>query len=180
MWIRRYAIIFGAAVVLLAAFWGILIYRNYHTVPVFPEQATDFTLDDFSGKAVTLSAFRGRPVIINFWEASCIFCKYEMPVLNEAASKYSHEGLVVLGIHRSTQENLVAGRRFAEELHITYPLLSEGKNSDIYDAYAKGIRIVPVTVFINRDGSIQSTFYGSRAIPVFRKMIEDFINQSKQ
>lgn len=167
----------GAAAAILI--FGIaLVYQNYRKEAAVPQYAKDFTLNDFSGRAVSLSMFKGQPVILNFWQASCIFCRYEMPILEEASRRYSEAGLVVLGVHRTSRENLASGRVFASELKITYPLLID-EDAKVYEFYSNGILAIPVTVFIGRDGITASTIYGSRSKADFARLIEQFMEQNK-
>lgn len=168
-------VVAGAAILI---FGVALVRQNYRQEVRVPQYAKDFTLEDFSGNAVSFRTFKGRPVILNFWGAYCIFCRYEMPNLNEAARRYAETGLVVLGIHRTSRENVGSGRAFASELKITYPLLID-KDNAVYEFYSNGVLVTPLTVFIGRDGVIASTIYGSRSKADFARLIEQFMEQNK-
>src|SRR5579875_2506105 len=60
--------------------------------------APAFTLTTTDGKKVSLSDFKGHPVLLNFWATWCGPCKLEMPWLEEFSNKYKAQGLVVLGM----------------------------------------------------------------------------------
>lgn len=60
--------------------------------------AADFTLSDTSGKAVSLSSFKGKTVILNFWSTTCPPCLAEMPSLENLHNQMGKKGVVVLGI----------------------------------------------------------------------------------
>lgn len=61
-----------------------------------PVAAPDFTVTRYDGKPVKLSDFRGKVVLLNFWEASCKTCKQEKPGLSELARNASRDELVVV------------------------------------------------------------------------------------
>jgi len=58
----------------------------------------DFTLKDSSGKKVTLSALRGKIVLVNFWSSQCAYCPSEMLNLDLIYTHYQSQGLEVLSI----------------------------------------------------------------------------------
>ena len=58
----------------------------------------DFTLKDMNGKDVTLSAYKGKVILLDFWATSCGPCKIEIPGFVEMYKKYGPEGFVVLGV----------------------------------------------------------------------------------
>jgi peroxiredoxin len=62
----------------------------------------DFTLKDLNGKKVTLSALRGKIVLIDFWGMECMTCHREMTDLDLIYTHYQSQGLVILSI---TSEN---------------------------------------------------------------------------
>jgi thiol-disulfide isomerase/thioredoxin len=61
-------------------------------------QKADFTLKDLNGKKVTLSALRGKIVVVNFWATWCPPCQKEMPDLDLIYTHYQQQGLVVLSL----------------------------------------------------------------------------------
>src|SRR5713101_7024131 len=58
----------------------------------------DFTLKDMNGHDVQLTAYRGRPLVINFWATWCGPCKEEIPALVQLVDQYKSSRLAVLGI----------------------------------------------------------------------------------
>jgi len=88
----------------------------------------DFTLQDLNGKKYTLSALRGKIVLINFWATSCMPCKREFPDLDIIYSHYQSQGLIVLSI---TSESAFQVHNFVDNMAYHPPVLidSSGKVS---------------------------------------------------
>jgi cytochrome c biogenesis protein CcmG/thiol:disulfide interchange protein DsbE len=117
--------------------------------------APDFTLDDLAGVKASLSDFRGRPVMINFWASWCPPCRAEMPDIVAAYGQHKDKGFVVLGINEGESVEYV--RPFADDFKMTFPVLldKDGKVADLYR-----VRGLPTSFFVDRNGVIVSIFYG--------------------
>jgi peroxiredoxin len=120
--------------------------------------APDFTLSDLDGKNVTLSKFRGKVVLLNFWNTWCGPCRAEMPSLNNLFLELKDKGLVVLSISIDTSEEPV--RAFISERKIVFPVLMDKKQK----VYAKKYFLygLPVTFLIDKKGIIVEKFIGER------------------
>ena len=60
--------------------------------------APGFTLEDLSGKKVSLASYKGKAVLINFWATWCAPCKIETPWLIELRNQYAAQGFEILGV----------------------------------------------------------------------------------
>jgi cytochrome c biogenesis protein CcmG/thiol:disulfide interchange protein DsbE len=120
--------------------------------------APDFTLPDLDGKNVTLSKFRGKVVLLNFWNTWCGPCRAEMPSLNNLFLELKDKGLVVLSISIDTSEEPV--RAFISERKLVFPMLMDKKQK----VYAKKYFLygLPVTFLIDKKGIIVEKFIGER------------------
>ena len=115
--------------------------------------APAFTLETLDGKRVSLSDFRGRPVLINFWATYCAPCRREMPLIEHVAAE--HPRLVVLLIDERDDRHAAAS--FVTQLHIASTVLYDG-DGKVGDAY--GISGLPTTVFVRADGSVEGRYIG--------------------
>src|SRR3974390_134834 len=66
--------------------------------PMVGKVAPDFSLEDLSGKKVSLSSYKGKAVLINFWATWCGPCKLETPWLVDLRNQYAAKGFEILGI----------------------------------------------------------------------------------
>jgi thiol-disulfide isomerase/thioredoxin len=131
--------------------------RAAHMLRPWPMEKTapPLALADLDGKAWTLSQFKGRPVLLNFWATWCEPCRAEMPSLELVATRYEHEGLVVLSVNY--QEPVPAIRRFLETLPFSLPILLD---PDGAATAAWTPRVFPTTVVIDRNGMPRQSVLG--------------------
>lgn len=120
--------------------------------------APNFQLPALDGRRLRLSDFRGRVVLVNFWATWCAPCRIEMPWLTEFDARYRGRGLTVLGI---SVDDGGRGRveRFVRERNVGYPILLN--DADVEARYG-GVRFLPQTFFVGRDGRILRRVYGIR------------------
>jgi thiol-disulfide isomerase/thioredoxin len=112
-------------------------------------------LTDLDGKAWTLAALKGRPVVLNFWASWCEPCRAEMPSLELLATRHEKAGLQVLSVN--VREPLPTIRRFLELLPFSLPILLD-RDGDAASAWTP--RVYPTTVLIDRGVVARSSVIG--------------------
>lgn len=118
--------------------------------------APDFSLVSLDGRKVSLSEFRGKAVLLNFWATWCPPCKVEMPWFVDLQRQYGKDGLVVLGVAMDDSEPATIAK-FASSMGVNYPvLLGTDKVSDDYG----DVQYLPTTFYIGRDGMIVDKMTG--------------------
>lgn len=125
---------------------------------VDPEQgalAPDFTLFTLEGEQVSLSDFRGQPVLINFWATWCGPCRLEMPAIQARYERYTQDGLVVLAVNFDEPAGDV--ERFRDEFGLTFPLLLD-PGAMVQKLYRN--RSYPSSFFVDAQGVIQVQHIG--------------------
>lgn len=146
-------------------------YVSSAPAPVAGAPAPDFTLKALDGGEVTLSKFRGRPVLINFWASWCVPCRVETPELERAYEAHKAMGFVVLGVNLTSRDSLPEVEAFVKEFKMTYPVLLDETGRVAEDLYR--LRGLPLSVFVNRDGVITRLQLGAMS----SAQIDEFVGE---
>jgi len=123
--------------------------------------APAFTLATLDGKNVSLSDFKGRPVLVNFWGTWCAPCKVEMPWFEEFRKQYAAQGFEILGLTDDVDAGKEAIAKVVKRTGVTYPiLLTDGK---VQKAYG-GLDYLPVSFYVDKNGVVveQTAGLGSK------------------
>jgi len=124
--------------------------------PLVGNPAPDFSLSTPEGELVTLTGFRGHPVMLNFWATWCSPCVAELPLIQERYLANRPE-LVVLAVNACETPGLVSD--FAADMDLELPiLLDEDCSVGDRDYRVTGY---PTSVFIDADGVVRSVYIGS-------------------
>lgn len=116
--------------------------------------APDFTLKDLNGNYVSLSQYRGRPVVLTFWGVRCVPCRHEAPFMSSLQQKYLDRGLVVLGV--DAQDSTPAEvRRFAQAKSLSHTLLTYGWEMFKKRYHGQGL---PRCYVLDREGRVTARF----------------------
>ncbi len=129
-------------------------------------QRVDFTLTDLSGKPWTLSALKGKVVLVNFWATWCPPCRKEMPDLQALSQRFAGQGLVVLSISDEDAEKV---RPYIAEHKITYPVLLDPGRKVNDSFHLQGI---PKSFVYNRDGQLVAQSIDMRTQAQFLQMLK--------
>ncbi len=134
--------------------------------PLANKQAPAFTLKDTNGKKVSLSDYKGKAVVVDFWATWCAPCKVEIPWLAKLYEQYGNQGLVVLGISEDDLDTddkaalFKQKREIAEsaaKLGINYPVLID--DAKVADPYG-GVDALPTTFYVDRNGKVVAATIG--------------------
>ncbi|MCJ7514838.1 MAG: redoxin domain-containing protein [Dehalococcoidia bacterium] len=115
------------------------------------DRAPDFTLSTIDGKETSLSQYRGKIVMLNFWQSSCSACAQETPYIQAVFDEWPGDKLEILAV--SVKERPVFVQTFLDTRGLTFPVLldSDGTVSGTYQ-----VSSFPTTFFINADGIIKA------------------------
>ena len=130
--------------------------------------AADFTLPGLDGKPVSLSTFKGKVVLLNFWATWCGPCKAEIPGFVELQQQYKND-LVVLGL--SVDDPPDKAKAFADQYHVNYPIVLGLGHDEIQDAYGP-IYGIPASFLISRDGKVCKRHLGIAPKAQFEREIK--------
>jgi peroxiredoxin len=117
-------------------------------IPEVGEVAPDFAYTTSDGATHKLSDLHGKKVLLNFWATWCGPCRFEMPDIQKAIGE-SGGAVVAIGVNKAEDMKQIVA--FADELNVTFPLITNQKG-DIAARYAA--QLLPTSYFINSDGTI--------------------------
>ncbi|HXF91593.1 MAG TPA: redoxin domain-containing protein [Nitrospiraceae bacterium] len=123
--------------------------------PVVGTPAADFSLTDLNGHTHSLSQYRGKVVLVNFWATWCKPCTTEMPAMQATYDRLRDKGFVVLAVNELEDEAKV--RDHIRAYGHTFPVLLDRDN---HVANQFGVFGLPVSVFIDEFGVVREYLKG--------------------
>lgn len=114
--------------------------------------APEFTLPDTAGVDVSLSDFRGKYVLLDFWASWCPPCRRENPNVVKAYQDYKDKNFTIIGI--SLDNNKAKWLKAIQDDHLTWTHVSDLKYWDSEIPALYGVRGIPANVLLDPDGVI--------------------------
>ena len=134
--------------------------------------APSFAIADVYGKNISLSTYKGRVVLLDFWAVNCGGCKLEIPWFVEFKNKYQDRGLSLIGLDMYGEApNII--KPFLRSSKVDYPI-AVGSDA-LGEQY--GLREMPLTVLIDREGRIAEAHAGVVDKARFEKNIQQLLSE---
>lgn len=140
--------------------------------------AAEFSLTDLQGRVHRLSDYRGKVVVLNFWDTWCGPCRQEIPGFIAIQQKLEADGLQLLGVALG-KEGIERVRTYSSEAGINYPVLLLGPDTTMLDNYG-GINSIPATFIIDRDGFLAGEHIGYLSKSAFESMVTPILRTGKE
>ena len=137
-----------------------------------PENLVDFTLPDIDGKQRSLSEFRGKWVLVNYWATWCPPCITEIPELVDFHERHRNKDAVVVGIDFEDIDTKEL-REFVDSYFMSYTIL---RMKPVAKSQLGIITGLPTSFLISPQGELVARNTGMMSA----KMIEDFIQHPQQ
>ncbi len=117
----------------------------------------EISLLDIHGKQVTLADYKGKIVFLNFWTTWCPECRIEMPLMEKLHKRFKDRDFAVVAVN--LREPATRVKNFFDEYKLTFTALldSKGKIGPRF-----GVRAVPTTFILDKEGGIIGKVFGSR------------------
>ncbi len=122
------------------------------------DEAPNFHLQDLHGNMMSLSQFRGKVVLLNFWATWCGPCRIEMPAMEHLYQTLSRQDFEILAVSTDPQ-GMAVTRPFQREMGFTFPILHD---PDMRIGLTYGARTLPLTFMVDRRGVIRKKIFGAR------------------
>lgn len=132
-------------------------------------KAPDFTIYDSDGNSINLSDIEDKPIVLNFWASWCPPCKNEMPYFDTVYLELGDEiQFLMVDLADGNRETVEKGMTFIEDEGFSFPVYFDTANEagSIY-----GVRSIPTTYFIDKDGYIVTGVQGAIDEDTLRKGI---------
>ena len=135
-------------------------------------EAPPLVLRNLQGRQIRLSSYRGKVVLLNFWATWCAPCRVEIPELVKLQRENAKRGLQVLGITYPPQKK-AAVRSFVRRMRVNYPIALGNKETK---ALFTTSDVLPVTIVIDRDGTVKHVIEGILYPEEFDQKIKPLLN----
>ena len=129
--------------------------------------APELNVVDIDGHTVSLSSFKGKTVLLDFWTTWCPPCRADAPALDKLYKKYSAQDLMIVGI--SVNEDRSVVEKFLKDHPHSFPVVLTTEN-EMPRAYQIGA--FPTYIVIDRNGAIASAVDGDQGFSDLRKLLK--------
>ena len=182
---NKKALLFFPAIILVCLSLGLVSCQGKTDAPVQGVEKTqvqpaetpsanvapNFVLKDINGKIVSLSDFKGKVVIVDFWATWCPPCQAEIPHFQALYKENSQKGLVIIGVALD-KGGMKVVKPFVEGKGVTYPIVMG--TEEVVNRYG-GVRGIPTTFIIDRKGYIVEKIVGYRDKSFFESAIKKLL-----
>ncbi|WP_341325453.1 redoxin domain-containing protein [Methylotuvimicrobium sp. KM2] len=144
------ALIIAAVVALAGGIW--LQNKTQPETHSETMELPDYRLPDLNGNERSLSEWRGKITIVNFWATWCPPCREEIPEFVALQQEYQDRGLQFVGIAIETKESV---KKYLDFVDINYPMLIAGDQGIILtQQWGNSAGILPFSLIFNQEGRI--------------------------
>jgi len=158
-----------ALILSAVAVGGVLGYRHFESTSA--KSVTTLQLARLDGPGTSrLADWHDTPLVVNLFASWCPACLTEMPAFERASRDYAGR-VIIVGV--DSQDTPTDGLRLARQLGTTYPLLIDTTHADLYGLlHGQGM---PVTAFIDRDGTVKRVYSGELDAALLRQLIDQLL-----
>ncbi len=134
--------------------------------------APDVSLSDIQGKTSTLSAYRGKVVLVNNWATWCPPCKAEMPALQAFYDAHKSQNFALIGIEAGETASEVS--QFVKQYGLTFPIWLDPDNKSL-DAFHN--QALPNSYVIDKTGIVRLAWSGAISLKMLEKYIDPLLEE---
>ena len=139
-------------------------------------EMTPIKLPSTQGKTHTLSDWKGKVIMLNFWASWCAPCQFEIPRFVGYQQKFADQGLQIIGVGLDDMAKL---KNVERSLAMNYPTLvvTQDKGAELLKKWGNEQQVVPYTVVIAQDGTIVYIHRGGLDDEVFNEYVRPLLNK---
>ena len=143
------------------------------TAPESADLLLALTLPDLAGTPQSLSQWKGKVLVLNYWATWCPPCREEMPAFSRLHERYTDKGVQFVGISVDSADKI---REFQKESPVSYPLLiADVKVMQTSAGIGNPAQALPFTVIFDRTGRLHSTKLGRFSETVLEQRLQDLL-----
>ncbi len=169
---RRTAMYAGVAALAALAGAG-AAWKRQSLVEMSPEAVAAFWSAEFdnpSGESLAMTAFQGKPLVINFWATWCTPCVEEMPLIDAFFRENESKGWQVLGLAIDQPSRV---RQFLSQFPVSYKIGLAGLNgTDLAKKLGNDVGGLPFTIVLNANGQLKQRKLGKLTADDIKKWTE--------
>lgn len=154
--IVKYRILQAPAILMLACLLSPLSVHGTQLEPYTGEASANFTLKDTKDQTHSLSDYKGKVVLVNFWASWCPPCIYEMPELKKLKKRFADRPFEILAVNVGEKKYKV--RKFTKLINLDLPVLLD-TSSKTFNEW--GVKTLPTSFLIDSDGQIRYKVRGN-------------------
>ncbi len=158
--------------VLLVLAIGVLSAAPPKPDPLLHKPAPEFVRSDLAGRPVDVAALRGRVVLLNFWATWCAPCMVEIPRFIAWQTKYSADGLQIIGVSMDDDAAPVAS--LVRERAVNYPVVIGDERIGLLYG---GVLGLPVTYLIDRKGIVRARYKGEANLGAMESALQRLLER---
>lgn len=141
---------------MLACLLSPLLVYGEQLAPYTDAIDRQFNLPDLKGQTHSLSDYRGKVVLVNFWASWCLPCVVEIPELTQLKQHMARQPFEVLALNVGEGENRV--KHFAKRMNFSLPVLLD-TSSKVFNEWK--IEIMPTSFLIDANGRVRYRVLGN-------------------
>ena len=137
--------------------------------------AKEFTVLNASGESVSNTDLIGRPAVLNFWASWCAPCRSELGAFDRLSAQYADRiGFLMINLTDGYRETEEIVRQFVSDYGYGFPVYfdTQGSAADAYGVYS-----IPLTVFLNADGSLRGTHLGAMSKETLKAYLDALLTE---
>lgn len=149
----------------------LFVLTGFMSLGLADQKTYELSLTDINGQQQTLSQYRGKWVIINYWSTTCPPCVKEMPELSAFHKQHKDKDAVVIGVNFE-DISIIWIKEFFNRVAVDYPIWLAGASP--FTPFGKIIAL-PTTFIITPDGQVAGRHTGA----ITKQALDIFIKENK-